>query len=251
MVSEELINKRIRELDAQYEFAVKQVAGLESAICDLKRYASYVIKTGDFSTYPNRISGDAWRRRISEMIKELMKVDKKQYPSVNSVLHTIYIQLRNVYGVVLEQLRRDFRYKFDTLRYPTAFEAISEDDTVRSIFESILFGLFPDEYFKDEVLECIEGGGSIESETKPEEVILQLLVPLAVKRRDNSFGYAETFNLVCNSMDCSWGNLQTRYMNKHNLDDAPSKAILIVENANVLRKFKKTVRVLLDEGTGL
>ena len=251
MFTEELINKRIRELDAQYELAVRQVAGLENAICELKKYAGYLIKTGDFSTYPNRMSGEAWRRRISEMIKELMKIDKKRYPSFNSVLSPIYIQLRNVYGVVLEQLRKDFRYKYDTLRYPTAFEAISEDDTVRSIFESLLLGMFPDEYFEDEVLEIIEGGGSVECETKPEEVILQILVPLAIQRRDNSFGYADTFNLVCNSMDCSWGNLQTRYMNKHNLEDAPSKTIILVENANVLRKFKKTVRVLLDESTGL
>lgn len=251
MFTEDLINRRIKELDTQYEQALKQLAGLENAICELKKYAGYIIKTGDFSTQPNRISGEAWMKRTTEMIKELMRVDKKHYPSFNSVVAPIYIKLRNVYGIVLEQLRKDFRYKFDTLRSPSAFEAISEDDMVRSIFESILMGMFPEEYFHDEVLDIIEGGGSIECIRKPEEVILQILAPLAIQRRDDSFGYADTFNTVCNRMDCCWGNLQTRYVNKHNSEDIPSKTVIIVENANVLRKFKKTVRVLLEEGTGM
>lgn len=98
----------------------------------------------------------------------------------------------------------------------------------------------------------IEGGGEIACvQDQPEELILKILVPLAIKRKDDSFGYAETFDLVCDKMDCSWGNLQTRYMNRNNLEEAPSKLTIIVSNANVLRKFKKTVRILLENNYDL
>lgn len=252
MFSEDLIKKRIKELDDQYEQALRQLAGLEKTIRDLKRYASNLVSTGDFTEKPMRMSNEAWKKRASETIKELMKTDKRNYPTFNSVLVPIYIRLRNVYGVVLDQLRKDYKYKYDTLCYPSAFEAISDDDTVRDIFDSILVGLFPDDYCDDEVLTYIEGGGEIACvQDQPEELILKILVPLAIKRKDDSFGYAETFDLVCERMDCSWGNLQTRYMNRNNLEEAPSKVTIIVSNANVLRKFKKTVRILLENNCNL
>lgn len=253
MLDEELINKQIKELDAQYEQALRQLAGLASTIRDLKKYAGHLINTGDFSVKPQRMSNEAWRGRASELVKELIRVDKKTYPTFNSVLKPIYIQLRNVYGVVLDQLRKDFRYNNDTLRYPSAFEAISDDDVVRELFDSILLGLFPDDYFEDEVLLAIENGEDTElvEVEKPEEIILKIIAPLAIKRNDDSYGYVDTFNWVCDQLDCSWGNLQTRYMNKNNLTETPSKLTIIVSNANVLRKFKKTVRVALDDRTDL
>lgn len=254
MLTEDLVNKRLKELDAQYEQALRQLAGLNRTMCDLKKYASHLISVGDFSARPQRISNEAWRKRSSEMIKELIKVDRKNYPTFNSVLVPIYIQLRNVYGVVLDQLRKDFRYNNDTLRYPSAFEAISDDDMIRSIFDSLLIGLFPEGYFNDEVLEYIErseNGEEISLDKQPEETIIKIIAPLAIKRNDNSYSYQETFEMICNCMDCSWGNLQTRYINKNNVNEPPSKAAIITSNANVLRKFKKTLSALLEDDEDL
>jgi len=109
MLTEELVKKRLEEVNAQYEQALRQLAGLNNTIINLQKYASHLISVGDFSARPQRLSNEAWRKRASEMIKELIKVDKKNYPTFNSVLVPIYIQLRNVYGVVLDQLRKDFR----------------------------------------------------------------------------------------------------------------------------------------------
>lgn len=244
----DLINKRLKELDAQYEEAQKQLRGLENTIVNLKKYASYIVKTGEFNKTPKRMSDEAWRRRASEMIKELMRVDKATYPTFNSVLVPIYTRLRDVYGVVLDQLRKDFRYNTYTLRYPSAFEAISADDTVREIFDSLLMALFPDDYFDDEVLDIIdEGGGEVAcAKETPEETVMKIIIPLAVKCKDDSYGYINTFDNVCENMNCSWHNLQIRFMRKNNLEKMPSKLTIIVSNDNVLRKFKKTVRVMLE-----
>ena len=250
MLTEELVNRRLREVNAQYEQALRQLAGLNNTIINLQKYASHLISVGDFSARPQRLSNEAWRKRASEMIKELIKVDKKNYPTFNSVLVPIYIQLRNVYGVVLDQLRKDFRYNNDTLRYPSAFEAISDNDMIRNIFDSLLIGLFPDNYIVDEALNCIERGENNEEavldEPPAEEMILRIIAPLAIKRKDKSYGYIETFELVCANMKCSWGNLQTRYMGKNNIEDPPSKVAIITSNANVLKKFKKTICALLE-----
>ena len=81
MLDEELINKQIKELDAQYEQALRQLAGLASTIRDLKKYAGHLINTGDFSVKPQRMSNEAWRGRASELVKELIRVDKKTYPT--------------------------------------------------------------------------------------------------------------------------------------------------------------------------
>lgn len=250
MLTKEVVDQRLKEVDAQYEQALRQLAGLNNTIINLHKYANHLINVGGFSARPKRLSNEAWRKRASEMIKELIKVDRKNYPTFNSVLVPIYIQLRNVYGVVLDQLRKDFRYNNNTLRYPSAFEAISDDDTVRSIFDSLLIDLFPENYFVDEVLDYIErgeNGEEIALDEPPEEIILKIIAPLAAKRNDESYGYVETYKLVCDNMPCSWKNLQTRYMSKNNVKEPPSKVAIITSNANVLRKFKKTVCALLED----
>lgn len=37
------------------------------------------------------------------------------------------------------------------------------------------------------------------------------------------------------------------YMKKNNLTEPPSKLTIIISNANVLRKFKKIIRVMLED----
>lgn len=100
-------------------------------------------------------------------------------------------------------------------------------------------------------IERSENGEEVVLADTPEEIILKVIAPLAIKRNDESYGYIEAFELVCAHMQCSWGNLQTRYMNKNNVKEPPSKAAIITSNANVLRKFKKTVCVLLEDDEDL
>lgn len=251
---DKVITRRLNEIDNQYRQAVRQLEGLNNTIISLQKYASHLIDTGDFSSAPQRLSDEAWRKRASEMIKELIKIDRNNYPSFNSVLVPIYIELRDVYGVVLDQLRKDFRYNNNTLRYPSAFEAISDDDMIRDIFDSLLIGLFPDGYFTDDVLNFIErreNGEVATLDKSAHDVIVEIITPLAIKRGDESQGYSNTFEFVCSHTNCSWGNLKTRYMNKNKVEKPPTKEEIIISNANVLRKFKKTVCALLENDKDL
>lgn len=241
--------KRLREIKAQFQQAERQLQGLRRTIENLDTY----IKTDKPDAPPFRMSNAAWRKRTSEMIRELVKTDKESYPTFNSVLVPIYIKLRDVYGIVLEQMRKDYIYKYDTLRYPSAFEVISDDDVVRGIFESLLLSMFPTVYFSDEAFLLSEQGDidhiADMQRTKQEQAIMHKIVPLAIKKNDESHEYMNTFEEICSQMDCSWHNLQVRYMHKHKLDCLPSKLTVIAANDTVRRKFQKTIRVLLEKYT--
>lgn len=247
-MNDDSIAVKIKELRNQYDQIERQLCGTLETINNLEKCARQIIKTGNFLDKPLRMSNKAWRKRVSETIKELMRVDRITYPTFDSVLVPIYIKLRDVYGVVFDQLRKDYKYKYDMLYYPSAFEAVSDDDTIRNIFDSLLIDMFPKSYFVDEAMELLENDGEFSSkECLPAEMLIKIIQPLAIKAGDNSYGYIDTFNNVCSQMDCSWGNLQTRYMNKNNLSEPPSRSTIIIENTGVLRKFKKTIRIMIDQ----
>lgn len=245
MIDEKLVNQQLLELNRQYEQVTKQIASIDKAMDDLAQFASNLMKSQDFDVKPIRMSNVAWQQRILEFANELIRVDRKHYPTQPSVLKAVYIRLRNEYGIVLDQLRRDYRYKYDILRSPTALEAISDNDRIRSIFESVLKGLFPEDYFEDDILVMIENGEENDKGHNKEDAVWKIIVPLATKRNDNSFGYTQTLEAVCKEMDCVWSNLQTRYKKKHGLDQDPAKIEIITENPYVMRKFKKTVSKML------
>lgn len=243
--------KRLQEVKLQFQQAEKQLQGLQRTIENLDAYIN-TVRSDETGTH-FRMSNLAWRKRASEMIRELIKTDKKSYPTFNSVLVPIYIKLRDVYGVVLDQMRKDYVYKYDTLRYPSAFEVISDDDVVREIFESLLLSMFPSTYFIDEAFVLSEQGDEEHiadmQRDRQEQIIMNKIVPLAIKRNDESDDYVDTFEEICSQMDCSWHNLQVRYMHKNGLDYLPSKLTVIAGNDSVRRKFQKALRILLEKYT--
>lgn len=108
----------------------------------------------------------------------------------------------------------------------------------------ILRGLFPENYWshKDGVI----ADEYTEVKTQ-EEIVRDIIKPLAEKYNDTTKGYNKTFRIVYKRMGCSWSNLQTRYKNSNNLKTTPQKLTIVTNNQDVFRKFKKCVRELLDE----
>ena len=251
--TKELINEILNDVDKQYNSIIRNLESVGMSIQDLHRYANQLLSTDDFSIYSYRLSAESWQKRACEMMRELSTVNKKKYPTTKSILKPIYRKLRDVYGVVFEQLIKDYQYKNNTLRVPTAFEAISDSDEIREIFDSLLIDLFPEKYFVDDIVEGLNNEedpeeNDDESHSVSEEVF-KIITPLAIKYNDDSFGYHDTFEKVCNNMNCSWSNLSTRYMNKNNTSEFPSKLTIISNNESVFRKFKKEVSSLLKEYT--
>ena len=75
----------------------------------------------------------------------------------------------------------------------------------------------------------------------PEDIIRETIEPLAKLLNDNSKGYNCTFRKVYSAMDVSWSHRQSRYKNKHNNKNKPSKLKLITEDSKLLKMFISTV----------
>lgn len=271
----DIVQARVKEVELLYNQIIRQASGLRKTMEKLVKYANTIIESGEFDARPYRMSDTAWQKRATDTIKELLK--RGSYSTTNEVLSAIYIDLRDTYGVVLDQLRKDYRENNDLLRYPSAFEAISGDDMVRSIFDSILLAMFPEDYFQDEVLMQIEGTNTQDSipESQPviedsaesesdeniqstaeedsseqekaevETQIAGIVSELAELLNDTSFGNGKTFEFICDNMECHWGYLATQYRRKNQTQVSPSRYTIVIENARTRSIFEKTARRLI------
>lgn len=271
----DMVQMRVKEVELLYNQVVRQMAGLRKNMEKLVKYANTIIESGEFDTQPYRMSDTAWQKRATETIRELVKIRRETFSCTNDVLSCIYIDLRDNYGVVLDQLRKDHRENNNLLRYPSAFEAISGDDMVRNIFDSILIGLFPKEYFEDDILvmieheseakeaeisslqtedsieppedKCIEPVISVkptEDKVLAEEHIADIVARLAKDLGDTSFGKDRTFEYICDNMECHWGYLATQYKKRNQTQIAPSRYDIVVENERTRIIFERTAKRL-------
>lgn len=239
-----------------YELARARLKKVNAMITDLQRQATKIEKllnhyqsTGDFEAKPDSESSEEWIHKTQELIKDVAKINET-YNTYKKVLTYGVTRLRNVYGVVIEQMRKDFSYKYDIGRRVGILEAISDDDTVRDIFFNIISEMMPSTYWSNDIDDVIKfEGNNISTDVatnSPEDIIRRMVEPLAEKMDDNSKGFNKTYRIIYNNMDCHWGNLQTRYMNSHNTQNVPSKLTIVANNPAVFRKFKQSVKELLD-----
>ena len=186
----------------------------------------------------------SWQSDMKNLVYELMKIDNDSFPTYNSVLKRVCLKLRDVYGIVIDQLRKEYKSKYGVDRASDVLEIISESNTEKDLFESVLRSLFPAGYWHHEDgVACAD----YSTEKAREVVVRELIEPLAKKYNDSSKGYNKTFREVYKNMDCAWGNLQTRYKRVNRLKANPQKFTIVVNNPTVFKKFKRTVGELLDE----
>lgn len=189
-----------------------------------------------------------WQTDMKNVVYELIGMDKETFPTYNAVLKAVYLKMRDNYGIVIDQIRKEYRDRYGLDYFPDAMEAIADDSVSRQIFETILRSFFPDDYWshRDGVLdaEC-KKVKCVEKTTEDE--IREIIRPLAEKYNDISKGWNMTFQIVYKNMDCSWSRLQIRYRKANNLKANPRKLTIVANNPAVFRKFKKTVHELLDK----
>ena len=65
--------------------------------------------------------------------------------------------------------------------------------------------------------------------------------------KDNSSGYNCTYRKVYSAMGIGWKHRQTRYKNRHNNKNKPSKLSLIANDAKLFKLFIKTVDDMITE----
>jgi len=178
-------------------------------------------------------SNKEWKTRIYELADKIVMQQPDTYKDSKDVLHTLYRQLNKVYGIVWDREQFEYRKNHNISGNARTMELIGEKETLKSIAENIL---------KDMIINESE-----ESEQPRLDIVRSTIAPLIEKYNDKSVGGNKTFQIVYKNMNCGWSNLMTRYRKEHGTKNSPSKFKIVQTNPAVFRKYKKTVKQLLNE----
>lgn len=194
------------------------------------------------NTKPNDISQDTqnnpvqnfqvWKKKIYISIDLLTKCYK--FKDRAEVLKYIYNYMNHTYGIVWIQAKREYKERNSTVSKFSTLDVIYDDKQLLSIFECVLDDLCKKykEYCKDQT-----------------ELIIQ---PLVAKFNDTSNGYMHTYRKVYSRMNAldpniNWNSLEQRYIAKYGKLGVTKRKI-VERNPELLKKFQKTVNIMLVEG---
>ena len=175
-----------------------------------------------------------WKQKIYGMIGNLLQKSNK-FSDVKEVMKYIYDYMRKNYGIVWEQESREYMEGNDCVTRPNTIDIVYNNETYRSIFESVLTDLI---------------GNS--SQIKSDQIITtdEIIRPLITKFHDTSNAGMCTYRIVYNHMDKNnkicWSNRTSRYRNKYGTTNATKKDV-INASATLMKMFKESVDELLKE----
>lgn len=186
-------------------------------------------------TQPIPVIDFVWKKEMLSKTKEAVKVDPERFESPKDVLREVYVKMRNVYGIVWEQVLKDYKEKYDLDEQVKKTDAISDNEQLKSIFEGILFDLAQ----PTPVAAAPESSGL--------NPVQEAILPLIQKRNDKSLNSNWTYQAVYKRMDISWSNRLTRYRKSHHMTANPKKTVLIQSDENLLKIFKDTIKKMMQE----
>lgn len=171
-----------------------------------------------------------WKKKIYSMIDRLIDAGKCKERS--ECLQYIYKYMNKNYGVVWDQEVKE--YVIQNGKKPSTIDLTYNNETYRSIFESILVDL-------------------VENNASQEEMVCmtdKIIAPLITKYNDNSNAGCATYRLVYARMDkikpICWSNREARYINKHEKKTATKKNI-INDSKSLMKIFRAAVKQMLEE----
>lgn len=172
-----------------------------------------------------------WKKKIYSMIDRLIDAGKCKERS--ECLQYIYKYMNKNYGIVWDQEMKE--YAIQNGKKPSTIDLTYNNETYRSIFESILVDLVENNTSQDEEMVCMTD---------------KIIAPLIKKYNDNSNAGCATYKLVYTRMDkikpICWSNREARYINKHEKKTATKKNI-INDSKSLMKIFRAAVKQMLEE----
>lgn len=180
-----------------------------------------------------------WKQEMYNKMDIL--VEHGKFESRADIMKYIYKYMNRNYGIVWEQEIKDYINRNGSSKKPSTIEAIYDNETLRSIFDSVLSDM-ADGYDKKTMRKEI-----------PVVSIDEIIQPLIKKNCDLSNAGMATYKVVYRHMDenysVNWKNLQTRYCKKYGIYGDPrkiSRKKLIETNEQLRKKFEQAVNDLLE-----
>lgn len=134
------IENKLEELQKDMEEIQSLLAEIKSDL--LKKYGKvYLKKSSRRKRKPDILDiTTKWKREIYGQIKLLLNMNDN-FRKRSEVLHYIYNYMRKTYGIVWEQDIKEYKQKYKLDYKPKTIDIVYDNETYKSIFESILFDL--------------------------------------------------------------------------------------------------------------
>ncbi len=197
-----------------------------------------------------------WRDDITNKIYYYISLNPKRYngkshKQVTGVLRQIYRRLKELYGFVSEQLRKEYYRKYETAVIST-LELIYLNDTWRSLFEHVLDDMIQTSFPAEEIETANDNPDFENPKITPvtnHSKMTEAVLALAETTGDTTAHYYKTYERIYNTMrsEQSWKNLMTRFKKSKNLSMAPSKSKLVQSSDKLTKQFVKTAKHILSE----
>lgn len=215
---------------------------MDKLYSDMGKFVQVMLEKSEQKVIPEKMitnsilsNSKIWKQKIYGMISRVLDSDGG-FSDDNEVMKHIYDYMRRNYGVVWEQEVREYMERSGCIRKPSTIDIVYDNETYRSIFESVLFDL---------------DKNSVRSETKIAITTDDIIQPLIEKYRDMSNAGMHTYMMVYRHMDRNnkicWENRIARYRNKYGMKNVSKKNVINTNDA-LMKMFKKSVSELLKEG---
>lgn len=172
-----------------------------------------------------------WKEELYSLARKVYLHNPASYTGVADVLSNLYLQLRNIYGFVIQEAKNRYRENHPGIGKIYTADVVGADEQLRNIALNLL---------RDASETCSE------VKVSPLDEIIR---PLIEKRQDRSPHGTATYRKVYSRMDVDWGNRETRYRNKLGLSDQAlvRKAQLVCNSESMLQAFTAAVKELMEE----
>lgn len=224
-----------------------------------------------------------WFDQTMQRINRIISADRYSYPNVDKVVSTVCIELRRSYGIVIEQLKKEFKSSYGY--YPDTLHAIAEYKIPREIFTSLLtdmesavcsnkrirlnrsctFTVKGNCYYmivtEGGKQRWLSTGKRVDTATADEiNRILETTVIannielfkdfheniINIKSHKN-IDSVTAITLTLDAMECDWDNLTTRFKNKYNTMRTPTRVEILINSPSLKKKFRLTANKLGKE----
>ncbi len=226
-----------QELNEKIDKLYSEMGKLANLLIDMKEGSKISVDIPESINHGNLLEVlehseiTEWKKKIYSMIDRLIDVGKCKERS--ECLQYIYKYMNKNYGIVWDQEMKE--YAIQNGKRPSTIDLTYNNETYRSIFESILVDLVENNTSQDEEMVCMTD---------------KIIAPLIKKYNDNSNAGCATYKLVYARMDkikpICWGNREARYINKHEKKTATKKNI-INDSKSLIKIFRAAVKQMLEE----
>ena len=177
-----------------------------------------------------------WKIQIYAQANRVLKL----YPTMTKnqhVLRAVYTIMRNQYGIVFEEEKREYKEKYNIEHHVPTIDIIADNAKLKSLFESILNDM------ENSHIAVEQRKQMVNTVIDP---ITSTIEPLITKRNDKTKGGNNTYRKVYAAMGVvSWEMRRKRYQHVHKLKNIPSKKVLICNDPKLLKSFCSTVNKML------